>query len=435
MALPPYAPYASRRPGRILTLDADSVGSLRNALRDGGYGGSVLVSPESAANAEVCLSWTVEAADPGLYELWALYAAGESRPMTLRIGGVDAMSDLLWETTGGWHETDAVWRHQGAVALPGGRVDLSLQRIGWIPSLVGLALFPVEGEADVPSCDARRVQEARIEALAGRLTGDERMALARGVVPTLRHLVTMERQEADIAAVMNAVLSAVRRDVETPSQRLGFGGPLNGQKLRRRILRDLDALLHFDAFIETGAYRGTTTEFLAHHGRPVFSCELDEAAYYDSVIRLCHLPNVSLFNGDSRAFLSGLLTDGSPRFRMPLFYLDAHWNDDLPLADEVELIAGRCGEFVIMVDDFKHPLHGYAYDAYENGLELTLEYLAPRLPAGSDLVPLMPWMPPQAESGAKRGTLFLVPRGLYDRVLRQVSLLEPIPLPATGPSA
>jgi hypothetical protein len=33
-------------------------------------------------------------------------------------------------------------------------------------------------------------------------------------------------------------------------------------------------------------------------------------------------------------------------------YLDAHWNDDLPLAEELEIVFGACPNAIVMIDDF-----------------------------------------------------------------------------------
>ncbi|MFC5355629.1 hypothetical protein [Azospirillum himalayense] len=429
MHFPPFAPYARRRSGSALLLDANTLASSTNALRDGGYGPSVFVCAEGTPDgAEIRLSWHPAVEAPGPHEVWALYAAEAPRPVSLRVGGRPALGNALAEPTGGWTQGEAMWRFQGTVDLPAGPIDVTLQRNGWIPTVQSLALFPVDGPATVPGCDAR-LSDATTDA-GTPPTDDDRKELARGLVASLRRLLATGRSPHVLEETMEALVAAVRRDMEHPNRRLGFGGPLNGQEIRQRILRDLDALLQFDAFVETGAYRGTTTEYFSGLGRPVFACELNEEAYYDSLVRLCHLPNVSLFNGDSRAFLMQLLTTDRPRFRLPLFYLDAHWNADLPLDGEIALILERCDDFVIMVDDFKHPLHDYGYDAYEGGAELSLEYLAPRLPASADLVCLMPWMPPRLETGAKRGTLFVVRRSLYDRLLHKVTLLEPIPLAA-----
>ena len=60
------------------------------------------------------------------------------------------------------------------------------------------------------------------------------------------------------------------------------------------------------------------------------------------------------------------------------FYLDAHWNDDLPLADEIDIIFSRCPWAVVMIDDFEVPSDpGYQFDDYGPGKALVLGYIRP----------------------------------------------------------
>jgi hypothetical protein len=50
------------------------------------------------------------------------------------------------------------------------------------------------------------------------------------------------------------------------------------------------------------------------------------------------------------------------------FHLDAHWEGDLPLQEEIEIILGRFPNFLIMIDDFRVPGDsGYGFDDYGRG--------------------------------------------------------------------
>jgi prepilin-type processing-associated H-X9-DG protein len=55
-------------------------------------------------------------------------------------------------------------------------------------------------------------------------------------------------------------------------------------------------------------------------------------------------------------------------------YLDGHWYADLPLQEEIDLIAANWNGFCILIDDFRAPGdEGYGYDFYSFGsLELDL---------------------------------------------------------------
>jgi hypothetical protein len=131
---------------------------------------------------------------------------------------------------------------------------------------------------------------------------------------------------------------------------------------------------------------------------------------------------LKLYNKDSRTFLKELFQTNSS-WKMPFFYLDAHWGPDLPLADEISLIVADFAEFVICVDDFKHPDPGYGYDRYSDETELSLEHLRPRLSLGSKPMFLYPAAPAETETGARRGTLFIVPLSLYKSLLQGEPLL------------
>ena len=50
-----------------------------------------------------------------------------------------------------------------------------------------------------------------------------------------------------------------------PQQRAGFGGPFNGQVLRMAAFRALAETGRLVEVVETGAHRGTTTEFMARY--------------------------------------------------------------------------------------------------------------------------------------------------------------------------
>ena len=56
-----------------------------------------------------------------------------------------------------------------------------------------------------------------------------------------------------------------------PSLVTGWGGPFNGQPARQALFRELVAKLRPCAIIETGTYFGTTTEFMAQTGLPVYT--------------------------------------------------------------------------------------------------------------------------------------------------------------------
>ena len=87
-------------------------------------------------------------------------------------------------------------------------------------------------------------------------------------------------------------------------------------------------------------------------------------------------------------------------------YLDAHWEEDLPLAQELEIIASNWSHAVVMIDDFRVPGdEGYGYDDYGPGKALTADYLP--FGALTDWSILYPLAASEEETGARRGCCVL----------------------------
>ena len=128
--------------------------------------------------------------------------------------------------------------------------------------------------------------------------------------------------------------------------------------------------------------------------------------------RLRTLPNVHLYNLDSRTFLSALQL---PRQARTFFYLDAHWQEELPLADEAEFVIRNFDSFAIMVDDFEVTNDsGYSFDDYGPGKRLSLR----DFPFHTDnrICPYFPARQSSQESGICRGCIVLVSRDLKTKV-------------------
>jgi hypothetical protein len=207
-----------------------------------------------------------------------------------------------------------------------------------------------------------------------------------------------------------------------PGLRAAFGGPFNGQSGRQQIFRDLLATKAFRAIIETGAYRGTTTEFMAQEsGLPIYTVEAQRYIFHYAQLRLREFPSVHLSFNDSRKFLETLATDPAVPKQGVFFYLDAHWGEDLPLRREVELITQHWREVAIMVDDFQvNDDPAYTFDDYGPGKRLCLDYLAPLSAFG--LQAFFPTLRGEDESGKKRGSVVLVDQAFLPRVASIASL-------------
>ncbi len=198
---------------------------------------------------------------------------------------------------------------------------------------------------------------------------------------------------------------AGRLDTRRPQYSQSWGGPLNGQKHRREIVREIAREFRPAHVIETGTYRGTSTEFFsAVFGVPVDTAEANERFYEYSARRLAGDTAITVHRGDSREFLRACAAVAEPE-RPTFFYLDAHWHSDLPLADELRIIAARWKSAIVMIDDFQVPDDaGYAYDDYGPGKALVPNYLPSEVDSWSRRFPTAS---AADESGARRGSCIL----------------------------
>jgi hypothetical protein len=159
---------------------------------------------------------------------------------------------------------------------------------------------------------------------------------------------------------------------------------------------------------------------------PVFTCERSEENFGFAQARLSPIRNVTITLGDSREFLHDLLKGPLLKSGQEaiIFYLDAHWNADLPLAEEVDLIFGSCPSATVMIDDFEVPGDaGYGFDNYGPGLTLEASYLAAAVQK-HQLATFYPSSPSSAETGVRRGCVVLCKDELLGERLRANPLLR-----------
>ena len=194
----------------------------------------------------------------------------------------------------------------------------------------------------------------------------------------------------------------------------GWRGVLNGQVGRVEIVREIINAIPVTAIIETGTYRGASTSFFCEiTDQPVHSVEAVPRFHHYAARRLSEHPNARLTIGDSRSFLTALVGE----VESPVFiYLDAHWYDDLPLADELRIIAKSGIQAVILVDDFAVlDDAGYSYDDYGPGRALVPAYLD-AIDEISDWARFSPSLHSAEETGGRRGCVVLTHPGLTSEV-------------------
>jgi hypothetical protein len=210
------------------------------------------------------------------------------------------------------------------------------------------------------------------------------------------------RQDGNTIGADFLIDTAARVELLSDELQNCWGGPFNGQTGRQRLVLEILDKVRPDAVIETGTFRGITTEWFANQfAGPIFSCEVDRMYLIQAQHRLGRFGNVNLFHSDSREFLRERIAALAAGSRI-LFYLDAHWRDDLPLVEELRIITGSDLRWVAMIDDFKVPFdEGYSHDDYGPGKALTLDLLS-FLKDSSTF--FFPRLHSSEETGAVRGT-------------------------------
>ncbi len=197
-------------------------------------------------------------------------------------------------------------------------------------------------------------------------------------------------------------------------------GAFNGQTGRQAIVEETLKKLQITTFVETGTYLGETTEWAAQTGLRVFTVEVDERRREMLERKMEPFERVVWRLGDSRQFLNDLISEAACPLQRVLFYLDAHWFQDLPLRQEVDLIIANWRRSVIVIDDFRVPDdEGYGFDDYPGVGALTPSLLRP-LP----LTYFWPQMASSDENGAKRGCAVIAWEEVMVRELEKVDRLR-----------
>ena len=215
-----------------------------------------------------------------------------------------------------------------------------------------------------------------------------------------------------------AFKAAANLDLSDAELQRGWGGPLNGQQGRREAFAALVHATAPSALVETGTFRGITTEWMAQNfSQPIYTCETDPRYFHQAKQKLATFTQVHCELKDSRAFLRDL-SSVLPSDQPVLYYLDAHWAEDLPLREEIQIILDANDNAIVMVDDFAVPGdEGYRWDDYGPGKRLTLEIFEGTLATEAHL--FFPSLPSSAETGAKRGCCVVTNSGALAQKIRQ----------------
>jgi len=156
----------------------------------------------------------------------------------------------------------------------------------------------------------------------------------------------------------------------------------HGDEQWKTLVKKITDTVSPTSVVETGTYKGDTTEYLAKISpNPIFTCEVIGMYRRESKRRLELYKQVNLLRGSSAALIQKLVAE-KQLGDTPLFFLDAHWYGYWPLADEMKHISAL-SKAIIMIDDFKVPGRPqFGYDVQNNNgviIEEDINYLKPML--------------------------------------------------------
>lgn len=202
-----------------------------------------------------------------------------------------------------------------------------------------------------------------------------------------------------------------------------WGGPFNGQLGRTRIVDEIIAFQGSEFVLETGTFRGTTTEYLSKKVGTVLSVENQPRNFGFAKQRFRRNSNVRVVLGNSARCLPNLLS-GVPGTVRLFAYLDAHWEAELPLRHEIEAIYNWSKIAVVMIDDFYVPFDsGYKFDSYSDDSTLRESLIADQCKRFK-LSCLYPALEATDETGAKRGCVVLASDKFFIAGMLKTGLLR-----------
>lgn len=128
-------------------------------------------------------------------------------------------------------------------------------------------------------------------------------------------------------------------------------------------------------FYETGTWHGKTALSVSKHIDNVITVEVNKNFHKIAATTLQGVENVTLILESSPKAMENTLENNQKGL---IFFLDAHWQENWPLLDELRVIAEKNIKPVIMIHDFFVPDENgnarFGYDTYK-GQPLNLSYV------------------------------------------------------------
>lgn len=155
--------------------------------------------------------------------------------------------------------------------------------------------------------------------------------------------------------------------------------------------------------VETGTYLGGSTKRFSQMFDKVYTIEFLQENFDKAKQHLQGCENVKQYLGSSAIEIYNVLSE--IKEKKVFFFLDAHWQNDCPLIDELQAIGQSGKSGIIAIHDWKVPNSDLGFDSY-NGQDFTYEWIEPTLQA--NFKQYKAWYNnPKTAIGARRGVLFI----------------------------
>ncbi len=161
--------------------------------------------------------------------------------------------------------------------------------------------------------------------------------------------------------VFNFFSAKIKKHIPYQLRTYTRGAAFGGDPFLKKMVVNLSKLDIITSCVETGSFKGDTTLFLAKVFPNIFkySIEISDEYFRESAWRVRDYKKSKLIKGSSPVEIKKLIKDNDLG-NLPLFFLDAHWNDYCPTKDELLLIS-KINKAIIIIHDFEvigHPEYG-----------------------------------------------------------------------------
>lgn len=144
-------------------------------------------------------------------------------------------------------------------------------------------------------------------------------------------------------------------------------GAFEDKYLQEELYRLIDTY-NVDTIIETGTYKGWSTNVLAKTGKKIITIEINPELHNSAKDFNYDHSNIEFYLGSSQEIIDNIIPKNSNN--KYLFFLDAHWGEYWPVLDELRVIKEKGLKPVIIIHDFyvpdKNGTAKFGYDQYKN---------------------------------------------------------------------